>query len=123
MSSRGLQILSESELVEKFAALAKEAGSAVLDSDAARANRALRRIWAIEDELRARGRDARLQLGSLLDDSNRLVRYYAAQALLGLVPDRARPIIAENAKYSFDAICGDARGFLSAYDTGQYKPD
>ena len=80
-------------------------------------------MWAIEDVLRSRGREARLQLVPLLDDHDRFVRYYAAQALLGVAPDRARAVIEWNAKYGFDAIAGDANGLLRAFDTGEYKPD
>jgi hypothetical protein len=60
---------------------------------------------------------------SLLNHENRFVRYYAAKKLLGLVPDRARAVIAWNAEYGFDAIAGDARGLLRAFDSGEYKPD
>jgi hypothetical protein len=59
----------------------------------------------------------------LLDEKDRFVRYYAAKKLLALVPDRARSVIAWNAKYGFDAIAGDANGLLRAFDTGEYKPD
>jgi hypothetical protein len=51
------------------------------------------------------------------------VRYYAAQALLGLVPERARAVIEWNTKYWFDAVAGDARGLLRAFDTGAYRLD
>src|SRR5439155_7293087 len=81
-----------------------------LDSEISNANRALRSMWAIEDELRSRGAEARRQLIPLLDPKNRLVRYYAAKALLGIVPERARAVIEWNAKYGFDSIAGDAAG-------------
>jgi hypothetical protein len=115
--------LSDTSLVERFAELAKQAGEAVLDSEVSNASRAIRGMWAIDDVLRSRGPEVRLQLVSLLDDSDRFVRYYTAKRLLGIVPDRAREIIAWNADYGFDAIAGDARGLLRAFDTGKYKPD
>jgi hypothetical protein len=59
----------------------------------------------------------------LLDDRNRFVRYYAAQYLLGLAPERARAVIEWNQKYGFDAIAGDAGMLLRRLDSGQYKPD
>ena len=114
---------SDSQLVAKFAVLAEQIGLAVLDSEVSKVNRALRSMWAIEDELRARGRQARQQLIPLLDQKNRFVRYYAAKALLGLIPDRARAVIEWNAKYGFDAIAGDANGLLRAFDSGEYKSD
>jgi hypothetical protein len=66
---------------------------------------------------------ARLKLVPLLDDKDRFVRYYTAGKLLGVVPDRARPIIEWNGKYWFDAIAGDARGLLREFDAGEYTPD
>jgi hypothetical protein len=81
-------------------------------------------MWAIRDELKSRGRASREQLTVLLDQKeDRFVRYYAAKALLGLVPERARAVIEWNAKYWFDALAGDARGLLRAFDTGSYRPD
>jgi hypothetical protein len=110
-------------LIEEFAVLAHRAGSAVLDSEIGEIDHAIRGMWAIADVLRSRGLEARLQLVPLLDRKDRFVRYYAAKALLGLVPDRARAVIEWNARYGFDAIAGDARGLLRAFDTGQYRPD
>lgn len=98
-------------------------GSAVLDSESRRINRAYNLLRAVDLILRARGFTARLKLVRLLDDDDRFVRYYAAAKLLGIMPGRARSIIEWNAKYGFDAIAGDARGLLRAFDTGEYKPD
>jgi hypothetical protein len=64
-----------------------------------------------------------MTLSPLLDDKNRFVRYYAAKYLLGLVPDRARRVIEEIAKFQFDALCGDAGMCLYALDKGIFKPD
>lgn len=123
MNNNRLRELADGQLVERFAELAQKAGAAVLDSEDTSANTALRGMWAIEDILKSRGRPARLQLLPLLDLEDRFVQYYAAQALLGLVPQRARAVIEWNAKYGFDAIAGDARGLLRAFDSGEYKPD
>jgi hypothetical protein len=79
-------------------------------------------LFALEDEIRGRGREARLKLAPLLHSDSRFVRYYAAQELIGLLPKECRPIIEENTR-EFDAIAGDARGFLRAIDEGTYKPE
>lgn len=123
MKQLNLDNLTDRELVEGFVGAAKERGSAVLDSEVRHANRNFHYMRAIEEILRARGLKAREQLLPLLDDKDRFVRYYAAQALLGLAPERARAVIDWNAKYCFDAIAFDARGLLRAFDTGEYKPD
>jgi len=78
---------------------------------------------AIDDVLRARGKDARLALKPLLEHRNRFVRYYAALYLLGMIPEEARPIIEETATKWFDGLSGDAGMLLDAFDSGQYKPD
>src|ERR1700693_4145550 len=67
--------------------------------------------------------ESRLRLEALLDHEDRFVRYYAAQKLLGIIPECARSVIEWNYKYWFDAIAGDARGLLRAFDTGAYRPD
>jgi hypothetical protein len=118
-----LEHLSDDELVERFADVAEEMGSAVLDSEIRRINRAYDLLRAIDLVLRARGSAARLNLAWLLTDDRRFVRYYAAAKLLGLLPERARPVIEANANDWFDAIAGDARGLLRAFDAGEYKPN
>src|SRR5262249_25383433 len=102
------QELTTDELVEQFIRLAQQMGMAVLDSENRRFNRMFPRMQAIDRELRARGRQARMSLSPLLDNKNRFVRYYAAKYLLGLVPDRARRVIEEIAEFKYDALCLDA---------------
>jgi hypothetical protein len=123
MTRHNLDALSDEELVTRFAEAAKQRGAAVLDSATRRANRIFRHMWSINNELRFRGKAARLKLIPLLDDKDRFVRYYAAKHLLSLVPDRARAEIERNAKYTYDAICGDAGMTLYNLDTGVFKPD
>src|SRR5260370_42599017 len=98
-------------------------GAAVLDSETREANRMYHYLRAIDSELRLRGRDTRLKLTPLLKDKDRFVRYYAAQKLLGIIPDRTRAILEWNHKYWFDAIAGDAGMLLVALDSGEYEPD
>jgi hypothetical protein len=115
--------LTEEELVGRFSKAAKQMGLAVLGSSVGKANASFQVMWDIDMALRSRGRSARLQLLPLLDNSDRCVRYYAAKKLLGVVPERARAEIEWNANFGFDAIAGDARGLLRAFDSGAYKPD
>jgi hypothetical protein len=115
--------MTDEELIGQFAAIAVEFGNAVMDCEVARSNRAYLRKKVIVDTLRGRGEESRLRLVPLLNDKDRMVRYYAAQHLLGIVPELARPVIEENAKYWFDPIAADARGTLRMLDGGQYNPD
>lgn len=123
MKKLNLQHLSDEELVRSFAEAAKLIGAAVLDSETRQFNRFYHYLRSIDILLRSRGMSARLKLVQLLDDKDRFVRYYAATKLLGVVPDRARIVIEWNANHWFDALAGDARGLLRAYDTGEYRPD
>ena len=123
MSKLRAEDLSDAALVEGFASVARDRGSAVLDCDPGRANKAFARMGAIVAVLRSRGKGSRMSLLPLLDDQDRLVRYYAAQHLLGIAPERARKILEENAKFWFDPIAADARGTLHMLDNGEYKPD
>jgi hypothetical protein len=109
-------------LISQFVIAAKARGQAVTEIDSRRANVWFDYMKAVDQELRARGKSARVQLEPLLDDPDRFVRYYAAIYLLGLMPDRARAVLEWNAKYGADTLAADARGFLNALDDGSYQP-
>lgn len=111
------------DLIARFAEIAKKRGEAVLDLNSRRANVFYDQMKAIDDELRARGVEARLKLAPLLRDRDRLVRFYAAEKLLGLIPGESRAVMEWNAKYGADSIAADARGFMRALDAGTYQPD
>ena len=123
MKRLNLNALRDEELIQRFIIAAQAMGASVLDSETRQANRMYDVMRAIDGVLRLRGKNARLKLVPLLDDSNRFVRYYAAKKLLGVVPDRARAVIEWNAKYWFDAIAGDAGMTLDHLDSGFYQPD
>jgi hypothetical protein len=123
MRRLNLSHASVDALVDRFARVAKDRGAAVLDLNSRRANVFYDHMKAIDDELRSRGREARLRLVPLLHDPDRLVRFYAAEKLLGLVPKEARAVMEWNTKYYRDSITADARGFLRALDDGTYRPD
>ncbi len=94
-----------------------------MDSEVRRANKMFYYMKAIDSVLRSRGLEARKKLLPLLDRKDRFVRYYAAQYLLAVAPERARAIIEWNHKYWFDALAGDAGMALYALDQGISKPD
>ncbi len=110
----------DAELIKDYASHAQRLGDAVVNW--LPANRMARKLLEIERILRARGQQSRLKLAPLLEHNNRFVRYYVAKELIGLIPMQSRNILEENAK-EFDAIAGDARGFLRSLDTGRYEPD
>ncbi len=103
--------------------LARLMGAAILDSETKRFNRMFPKMQAIDRELRTRGPEARTALIPLLDNHDRFIRYYAAKYTLGLAPDRARRVIEDIAKSSYDALRLDAGMCLYALDKGIFKPD
>ena len=112
-----LRLLSNEQLIDEYALLAKRVGEAIVNWMPEAKLR--QQLYAPENEIKARG--CRMNLAKLLNNDNRFVRYYAAQELYGPLPQLCRPIIEENTR-EFDAIAGDARGFLRAIDEGAYKP-
>jgi hypothetical protein len=117
---RSLNSFSDEELVDQFATIARHLGEIVvnwLPGDALET----RRLFETRNVLRHRGQQSRLKLAVLLQNNDRFVRYYTARELFGLLPQPCRSIIEENTK-EFDAIAGDARGFLRAIDEGTFKP-
>jgi hypothetical protein len=119
MNSRKLSKMTDDALVNAFAETANRLGEAVNISSGVTETR---QLFAIERALRNRGAEARLRLAPLLNDKSRYVQYYAALELEGLIPERCRQIIEENARQG-DAIAGDAGMHLDAVDSGFYKPD
>jgi hypothetical protein len=113
--TKKLEFLSDEDLVREFEVTAAHTGDAVVNW--LPANGLTRYLFATRNVLRRRGEASRLKLAALLDDKDRFVRYYTAQELIHLLPARCRPIIEENTR-EFDAIAGDARGFLRAFDEG-----
>jgi hypothetical protein len=90
MKTIDLTTLTVNQLVDRFATIGV-AEDAVLDKDDIAAyNRLYREISAVGDELKARGRQARLALTKLFDHPNPQVRLHAAQFSYGVAPEAAR---------------------------------
>lgn len=123
MKKTDLDKLSNAELVSRFAEAARKRGLAALDLEVRKVNRLYSYMDAIHSILRARGTEARRELLPLLDNKDRLVRYFAAKQLLGIEPGRTREIIESTHKNWFDAIALDAGMTLYNLDTGVFKPD
>jgi hypothetical protein len=114
----GANQVDDNQLIDQYSLLANQVGETIVTWMPAAGLK--RRLYALEDEIKARG--VRMKLARLLNDRDRFVRYYAAQELYGLLPQQCRAIIEENTR-ELDAIAGDARGFLRAIDEGTYKPE
>jgi hypothetical protein len=120
MRTRLLHQLNDEQLIVEFSYAADRLGNAInlwLPT-----KKETEKLFAVRNEVRARGPSVRQQLIPLLESDNRFVRYYAAQQLLAIEPKRSRQVIEENAKQG-DAVAGDAGMFLHFIDSGVYKPE
>jgi hypothetical protein len=119
MSAPSLEILNTEELIRLFSQTADRLGTMIINGEVGGSE--ITKIFSIEKILCSRGHLARMSLEPLLDSKNRFIQYYAAQALLALVPERSRQIIEENSKLH-DAIAGDAGMLLDGLNDGSYVP-
>ncbi len=84
-----LEDMSTTKLVELFADNCRQQDSALLRDDISGFNRLFDGMVAIDDELRRRGTDARLNLNKLFDHENMQVRLQAARLTFGVAPYEA----------------------------------
>jgi hypothetical protein len=113
MTGLSLKRFDDGDLIDLFGSTTDQLGNAInlWESGVKETNR----LFAIRDEIRARGSPTQRKLLPLLDSKNRFVRYNAAQQLLTLAPERSRQVIEETAQQR-DAVAGDAGMFLFLLD-------
>jgi hypothetical protein len=109
-----LQELTIDELVDRFVELGIGQDQAELYDENSKYNMLFKQMTAVDQELRARGREARLALLRLYNHPNMQVREQAAIKTLGVAPEAA-------SKWQPQAL--DAAMILRGLDSGQYKPD
>jgi hypothetical protein len=80
-------------------------------------------MTAVDEELRARGREARLALLTLYDHPNMQVRVKAAIKTLGVAPEAARKVLEAIRASKWQPQAMDAGMILRGLDDGEYKPD
>lgn len=114
--------MSLEELTTLFVNLSTQQGNALIVDDTSRSNRLFYRILEIDDELRNRGAEARLELKTLFTHPNSFVRMNAAVKILGLVPREARSVIQEidDARIQPEALHAGMK--LLAFDRGEWVP-
>lgn len=127
MTRANLGALSVDQLVDRFEQLNVALDNARWDSlgrsDHSKVNSLIYSIRDIGEELRARGRDARLALTRLYANRNIQVRLMAAKMTLGVAPIEGRKIIEEIAASKIYPQAGDAGMTLSNLDEGVFKPN
>ncbi|MGH6863406.1 MAG: DUF2019 domain-containing protein, partial [Methylocella sp.] len=96
---------------------------AMLGDAYAEVRRLAYQMQAVDKELRAQGRDARLALVRLYDHPNIQVRLEAAKCTLGIAPVAARETIKAIKESQRFPQAGDAGMTLRYLDEGIFKPD
>lgn len=122
MRKSALGRTADSELVERFAEIGIAQDAALFHERYAKFNRLFDKMKATGDELRLRGRDARLLLQALYAHPNLQVRLQAAKWTLGVAPVEARRVIQQIYDSKLYPQAGDAGMCLSNLDEGIFKP-
>ena len=122
MKRPSLNEMTVADLVVRFEDIALKQDEAVLNWDTRRYNKLFREMETVDQELRARGVEARLALTDLHNHPNPEVRLQAAIYTLGVAPVEARRILDEirdgELPYALDAGM-----IVSGLDNGSYVPD
>jgi hypothetical protein len=118
-----LQELTINELVGRFVDLGIAQDKAELYGEISKYNGLFKEMTAVDEELRARGREARLALLTLYDHPNMQVRVKAAIKTLGVAPEAARKVLEAIRASKWQPQAMDAGMILRGLDDGEYKPD
>jgi hypothetical protein len=122
MKSANWPEMSDAQLVDAFAAVAREQDEAILAGDSAKYNRLYGQMVEIVCELKRRPGDGRQGLVSLYDFPNVHVRLKAAIHTLAVDPAEARKQLELIAEMNWFPQTADALGMLRAIDRGEYTP-
>jgi hypothetical protein len=117
-----LQGLTVDQLVQRFIEIGIAQDQAERYENYDEYNRLYALMTAVDNELRARGNDARLALLKLYDHANMQVRLKAAIYTLPVAPKAARDAIEAISLSNDFPQAGDAGILLQSYDEGRYNP-
>jgi hypothetical protein len=118
-----LQELTIDELVDRFVELGIGQDKAELYGEISKYNSLFKQMTAVDQELRARGPEARLALLRLYNHPNVQVREQAAIKTLGIAREAARKVLEAIRASKWQPQAMDAGMILRGLDNGQYKPD
>jgi hypothetical protein len=123
MKPTELSEMSVAGLVDRFAEIGIAQENAIEQDN----NRGYRKLYAqmeaVDQELRSRGREARLALMRLYDYPNMQVRLQAATYTLGVAPEPARRLIQTIADSGWPPQALDAGMTIFNLDNGVFVPD
>ncbi len=122
MSKMPWSSMSTTQLVEQFAAIAREQDQAILANAAAKYNRLYDRMADVVDELKSRPGDQRRELAMLYEFPSMQVRLKAAIHTLAVAPIEARGQLEAIAESKWFPQAGDAGMSLWNLDRGVFNP-
>lgn len=122
MSKMPWSSMSTTQLVEQFAAIAREQDQAILANATAKYNRLYDRMADVVDELKSRPGDQRRELARLYEFPSMQVRLKAAIHTLAVAPIEARGQLEAIAESKWFPQAGDAGMSLWNLDRGVFKP-
>jgi len=117
-----LKDISTQELVQLFAENCVEQDKAIFNEQISKFKKIFSIMFRIDEELRERGREARLALTALYEHPNLQVKLQAARLTLGVAPAEARQVIEAVSKSGWMPQAADAKGTLWNLDSGFLKP-
>lgn len=116
-----LEDMTVDQLVDRFAEIGVAQDQAEIMGEIGRFNSLYRQMDATEQELRRRGREARLALIRLYGHPNMQVRLKAAKRTLGVAPEAARKVIQAIYDSKWYPQAGEAGMTLSNLDRGVFN--
>ncbi len=122
MKERNVNILTIEQLVARFVDIALAQDNAMLHDQTAKFNRLYGEMDRVDNELRARGTEARLALVALYDHPNPQVRLKSAVRTLGIAPAEARRVLEAIEASGELPQALDAGMSLWNLDRGVFKP-
>jgi hypothetical protein len=117
-----LSEMTESELVERFAAICVEQNKALFDDEIAKFNRLYAEMVEVRDVLRTRSGDRRVALLALFNHPDLQVRLQAAKTTLAVEPQAARQMLERIQEWQRQPQAGDAGMCLWNLDRGVFVP-
>jgi hypothetical protein len=122
MKRSNLESMSVDQLVARFVEIALAQDVAILEDESADYRRLYRQMDEVDDELGARGREARLELLRLYEHENMQVRLKAAVRTLAIAPARARLALEAISASQHHPQALDAGMLIQGLDEGTFKP-
>jgi hypothetical protein len=123
MTQKSLDALTVDELVAEFAEICLVQDKELRSFRLHKRPELFHRIVAIVDELRRRGRDARLALTRLYDHPCTQARLKAAKYTLAVAPVPARQVLEKIEKFGHTPQRAEAGFTLQHLDEGKLKPE